>query len=389
MNSSSTYDVIVIGAGIQGAGVAQAAAANGWSTLVIEKHQKPACETSSKSSKLIHGGLRYLETAQVKLVYECLREQKFLLKAAPDIVEKKAFYIPVYQHSKRPRWKIAAGLFIYSMLKGDFLVRDLELSAQLDAQQFKYLNRDQLVGICKYYDAQTNDRILTERVCESAKRHGADFEFGQTVKAIKYHNNQYSVYLNNQSEVHAKSIVNAGGPWVNYIADLIEPVVPGIGVEWVQGVHIVVDRPAFGCCFYLESPQDHRAVFVLPWQGKTMVGTTERYYTGRPDKQVPHPDDVTYLLNVFNRYFPALMATQNDVLETFSGLRVLPKDMSSANERSRETSLLCSPGLPGYVGVYGGKLTAYRANAEKVINLIYPVLPQRISLVDTSTIPLT
>lgn len=164
------YDVVIIGAGIQGAGVAQAAALCGYKTLVIEKYNQAGMGTSSKSSKLIHGGLRYLESAQFRLVKESLNERRRLLNNAPDLVKLIPFYIPVYQHSSRPAWLIYLGLFIYSLFSHKSFAR----IRKKDWLTLDGLNTHHLKQVFKYYDAQTDDQLLTQRVIQSASKLGAD-----------------------------------------------------------------------------------------------------------------------------------------------------------------------------------------------------------------------
>lgn len=381
-------DVVVVGAGIQGAGVAQAAVAEGWSTLVLEKAEKPACGTSSKSSKLIHGGLRYLETMQFKLVRDCLKEKKRLCELAPDLVKPARFIIPVYSHFQRaPIW-IQLGLYLYKLLGWPSLNPVRGKCSKQSWGEHVSLEKDGLQAVFEYEDAQTDDASLTEAVLASAKSLGAAVRFDVQISAITKTASSgktiYALALNNGEQIFTRSIVNATGPWVNKFAQLFEDCrVPAMQVDLVQGAHIVLNRPALSCCYYVESPDDGRAMFVLPWKGKIMVGTTESHFEGEPEDCAATPEEVSYLLKAFNRYFPALHAEHADIVEQFAGLRVLPVADSSENKRSRDTVLVCSDSMPGYLAIYGGKLTAYRSSAEKVISRLARHLPKKAKIADT------
>lgn len=384
--AEAQFDLVVVGAGIQGAGVAQAAAAQGWSVLVIERRAQAGLETSSASSKLIHGGLRYLESGQLRLVYECLRERALLLRNAPDLVKIQPFYLPVYRHSsRRPAW-IGLGLMLYSLLGG---LKPHARHRRVPREQWSSLGikTDQLVAVYRYFDAQTDDRLLTQAVLSSAQSFGAEVNFDTQIETCELREAFY-LHLTNGTKVRARALVNAAGPWVNQLAELI-PGVPKAPLEWVQGTHIVLPVQIPGC-FYLEAPSDRRAVFALPWQGQTMVGTTETHLD-QPEAS-PLPEEVDYLLEVFNHYFPAKACTLSQVVSQFAGVRVLPEGAKegSVNRRSRETLVLTSRFQDSvYLAVYGGKLTSYRASAQKVMKQLSSVLGRPPRDGNTAKIPLT
>lgn len=363
-SSTEFYDVIVIGAGIQGAGIAQAAALQGWSVLVLEQFSGPAQGTSSKSSKLIHGGLRYLETAQFGLVKECLQEKEILQKIAPSLVRPATFVIPVYKSSKRSSFWIGLGLWLYSLLGGS---APKKISSRLWANN-PHLKTDKLKAMYSYEDAQTDDAALTAAVLESAKEEEAEIRYNTEVTMIEKTPEGFVVHTNHGNAAGA-SVVNAAGPWINTIAGRCTFGAPMIDIDLIQGAHIVIDVPAFSDCYYFESPDDGRAVFVLPWKGKVMVGTTETQYSGDPKDCVATPEEQAYLKRAFDFYFPALSAAK--VIECFTGLRVLPQAEGSATKRARDTRIVFDdnvPAMKGYYAVYGGKLTGYRATAEKVVS---------------------
>ncbi|WP_045857648.1 glycerol-3-phosphate dehydrogenase/oxidase [Teredinibacter purpureus] len=381
-------DVLVIGAGIQGAGVAQAAAAQGWSTCVIEKNASAGEETSSKSSKLIHGGLRYLETYQFSLVRKCLREKKRLCHIAPSLVKPARFIIPVYNNSQRsPLW-VRIGLWLYALLgwpdnpvRGRLSRREWSAHAELNQQ-----------GLCvlfEYDDAQTDDKALTEAVLNSAEKLGANVLFNGDVERVSYSATQgYITQLRDGRRIVSQAFVNATGPWVNEFVQCMVPQPPVMAIDLVQGTHLVVNRPAMACCYYMESPDDGRALFVLPWKGKTLIGTTELMVREPSTKCEASADDVRYLIRAYNYFFPRHRIGSNDVIECFTGMRVLPRSSANENKRSRENALLTTASLPGYLAICGGKLTSYRMSAESVIAKLKPYLPVTQPIADTRVLKL-
>ena len=381
------YDIVVIGAGIQGAGVAQAATAAGYSVLVLEQFSEPALGTSSRSSKLIHGGLRYLETGQFSLVRECLHERKTLLKTAPNLVELKLFHIPVYDHTSRSAWKIGIGLAIYSLFsrKRFYRVKRSEWD-QLDG-----LNTQGLKSVYSYYDAQTDDAKLTTAVLESARQLQAKVCFNSEFIAAKVNDDSCEISYRNaegEQQVSSHALVNATGPWIANTAKSIFPMGELPRVDLVQGTHIEIPGLAQRGLYYLETLDDKRAVFVMPWKGHLLVGTTETNYSGKPENVVPLEQEIEYLLSVYNHSFNATLA-RKDVINAFAGLRVLPQGTGTAFSRPRDTLIVGNTeNKPRAVSLYGGKLTAHRATAEDVIKKLAPVLPKRKKVEDTKTLKL-
>lgn len=378
------WDIVVCGAGIQGAGVAQAAAAEGWSALLLEKAGSPAQGTSCKSSKLIHGGLRYLETLQIKLVRECLEEKALLCTLAPSLVKPARFIVPVYQEWRRGPFWIHLGLRLYGLLGWPGLNPVRGKYPQSAWSEHAMLKTEGLQAIFEYQDAQTDDAALTEAVVGSAISLGAQAEYGVEIASVTRSEGHFVVALKNGRQIFSRTLVNATGPWVAEFSKLFGNVkVPELAVELVQGSHIVLDRPALECCYYLESPDDGRAMFVLPWKGQIMVGTTELLYRGKPEDCYATEAEIEYMLRAFNFYFPDYSSTRKDISQAFAGLRVLPHSDTPENKRSRDTLFVDSAGLPGYLGIYGGKLTAYRMSAEKIVRKLRHFIPQRNKIADT------
>ncbi len=384
------YDVIVVGAGIHGAGAAQAAAAAGYSVLVLEQYDEPAQGTSSKSSKLIHGGLRYLETGEFHLVNECLKERANLLRNAPHLVKLVPFHIPVYKETTRRPWKIMVGLSIYSLFSRKWFKRVPHAQwGQLDG-----LNTTDLDAVFSYYDAQTDDARLTRSVLASAKALGAQVRLGAALESAclveegcKVVFQQSGVDLAGSKEVSARILINAAGPWVNDVLEHIEAKPEQMPIELVQGTHIVVPGKV-SHPYYLESPHDRRAVFVTPWKNQVLVGTTENDYQGDPANVSPLDSEINYLLEIYNHYFKRYLKPA-DVIDAFAGLRVLPGGSGEIFRKSRDTYFGKDRAkCPRVITIYGGKLTSYRATSEKLIGKLKKFLPKRKRLADTRLLEL-
>jgi len=382
------YDVVVIGAGIHGAGVAQAAACRGYSVLVLEK-TAIAAGTSSRSSKLIHGGLRYLEGHDYGLVRESLRERAILLRIAPELVRLQPFSIPVYTDTSRRPLTLRAGLLLYALLGGLDRASRFRKLPQREWEHLDGLKTRGLQCVFQYHDAQTDDVALTRAVMQSATELGAELccpaEFRNA--RIDPHGCEI-VYRSGDSEQHCSAtvVVNAGGPWVGSVAERFTPEPPRVAADMVQGAHLVMQDGLSQGCYYLEAPQDRRAIFLLPWGRHSLLGTTERIYHGDPAAVAVLPEEEDYLLSVLRHYFPQ---QSQQVLSRFAGLRVLPTSTGSAFRRSRETRLVTdNDQQPRLVSIYGGKLTGYRATAQKVMHKLESSLPQRRVIADTARLSL-
>ena len=385
-------DVVVVGGGIHGVGVAQAAAAAGHSVLLLEKTSL-AAGTSSRSSKLIHGGLRYLESGQFHLVRESLRERRILLAIAPELVQLKPFILPLYRETRRRPWQLRVGLSIYALLGGlgpetRFGAVPKSAWTQLDGLQTRGLRT-----VLRYFDAQTDDAALTRAVMRSAQTLGADVLAPAEFFAAELREDSVIVrYTHNgaPAECGTRVLVNAAGPWVKRVMERIAPRVPSPTIELVQGTHIVVrDTPTQGI-YYVESPRDGRAIFVMPWRGNMLVGTTESRFRGDPETVHPLMAEKHYLVGVLRHYFPRHAHLQvREIIDSFAGIRVLPAGAGHAFHRSRETLLISDRAHhPRVLGIYGGKLTGYRATAEHVMERIHGSLPEKRARADTRTLRL-
>ena len=383
------YDSVVLGAGIQGAGVAQAAAAAGYSVLIVEQ-TAPAAGTSSKSSKLIHGGLRYLESAQFGLVHESLRERALLLQLAPELVKLQPLHIPVYEDSSRSALTIRAGLSLYSLLAGLNKNSRFAKVARKEWDGLEGLRQENLKAVYRYQEAQTNDAGLTRSVLQSAILLGADVMMPATFVGAERNGQNCKVEIEKDGKRQTFScrvLVNCAGPWVNQVLAKIHPALPEQQVELVQGSHLLLP-PLLNQRFYVEAPQDKRAVFVLPWEGKLMVGTTEKIHRGAPEESACSAEEKEYLLSTLAHYFPDLPIPAE--VDTFAGLRVLPKSDKTAFSRPREVMFAVDDeARPRVLSVMGGKLTTYRATAEAAMARLAPSLPTKERRADTAQLRLT
>ena len=399
------YDAVIIGGGIQGAGCAQALAASGFSALLIEK-STIGIGTSSRSSKLIHGGLRYLETYQFSLVKKSIAERSTLQNIAPSLVESRKFYLPVYKKQRLKRWQLAIGLFLYSALGGFKSQARFTRVPKSEWPQLgnpkQAIKQQDLVDVFQYWDGQTDDLLLTQAVIRSAVSLGCDVIEDTTFKQASLNSQQQvcieATHQQQSFNVSCNIIINAAGPWIDRIQNAIDFAPQGPAIDLVQGSHIEFDTPLGEGIFYVESPDDQRAVFIMPWQGGTLVGTTEKHFQGEPANCQAGSDEIDYLKKTLFHYFPDY---QGQFIKAWAGLRVLPKstttDRQSAiqsltrpfSTQARDTILFQdNPKKPRAISLYGGKLTAYRVTAQHVAELAEKTLGPASIKADTANIPL-
>ena len=376
-------DVVVVGGGIHGAGVAQAAAADGYRVRLLEQASL-AAGTSGRSSKLIHGGLRYLETASISLVRESLRERELLLRIAPTLVERRQFFIPVFPNTRRRPWQLRIGLSAYALLAGLRGSTKFRSVPRSEWDQLDGLSTQGLQHVFQYWDAQTDDAALTRAVMTSAESLGAEAVCPAEFVRTQIDEAGCTVVYRSagvEHEVRTLALVNAAGPWAHGVLDRISPRPQAPSVQLVQGSHLELPGRVEHGCYYVESPSDGRAVFVMPWRDHTLLGTTERAFTGDPADVRPHEEEVAYLLEILGHYFPE---RSNEVLDSWAGLRVLPVSSESAFKTSRETLLPTDDAQkPRVLSILGGKLTGYRATAQRVMGVLRRTLPQREKQADT------
>ena len=380
-NNSEGYDVVIIGGGIAGAGAVQASAAAGYKVLLLEK-EAYGSQTSAHSSKLIHGGLRYLEGAQFGLVRESLMQRRALLRLAPKLVKPIPFYIPVYKNSRRGVLILRAGLTLYTMLAGFEKLSRFNQLPKSNWPELKGLKQENLKAVFKYWDAQTDDQQLTEAVIRCAQSLGASTLCPASfVSAIKIENGyQISYDLDGETQsCYSKCIINATGPWVNLVANTITPKFIAPRIDWIKGSHIILKQPSPKHVYYLESKLDQRVILVMPWYGKTMIGTTEIAVTDINAEATVTEQEIDYLLTTYKEYFPE---SDVEIESQFSGIRVLPANKKTSFKRSRESKLWSPEDHPNLRIIYGGKLTTFRSRSIEIVDWIQNRIGKRKPLAD-------
>ncbi|MGS0676390.1 glycerol-3-phosphate dehydrogenase/oxidase [Shewanella sp. 125m-1] len=383
----ATVDLIIIGGGINGAGIAQCAAAAGYSVLLLER-DTIAAQTSANSSKLIHGGLRYLESGQLPLVRKSLAERKALLQLAPSLVNPIPFYIPVYDTSRRSSWAIRAGLSLYAMLSDFDALGQFKSIPSVHWSKIKGLKLNGLKAVYQYWDAQTDDKLLTQAVVKNARSLGAHVIEHAKCTHIEHLQSHCIVRYQAdgaEQEVEALAVVNAAGPWVNHVLDNVVPPIAAEPIEWVQGSHLLLDIPANDGILYLESCFDKRVIFVMPWNGKTLIGTTEVVLDKLNGKPQITAEEEAYLLGIYQHYFAQfgdVEALKTRVIDSFCGIRVLPKQAGNSFDRPRDTLQKSQLSHPKLLSLYGGKLTTYRTTATEVLEWVEDSIGKRQPLAD-------
>lgn len=372
LSSLLTYDVIIIGAGINGAGIARDAAMRGLKVLLLEKGEI-AGGTSSASTRLIHGGLRYLEHFEFRLVRESLREREILLRIAPHLVRPLPIAIPIYKHSKRGRATIRAGMIVYDLLStGKSLPRHRMLSRSETLKESPGLNPEGLLGSALYFDAQVEfpERLVCANVM-SAKECGAEvITHAPVTQLVAENGNVTGVEFSVDGETRsafAGVVINAAGPWVDLVLERAPVESPRL-IGGTKGSHIVVP-PFPGASsngIYLEARSDSRPFFIIPWNGKYLIGTTDVRVEGDPDQVRTESWEIDYLISETNFAFPGAQLTRDQILFTYVGVRPLPWTSNTRRHFIRE-----HPAIKNLLSIVGGKLTTYRSLAEECVNLVF------------------
>ncbi|WP_448212818.1 glycerol-3-phosphate dehydrogenase [Colwellia sp. MEBiC06753] len=399
-DNSQHYDLVIIGGGVNGAGVAADAASRGLRVLLCEQNDL-ASATSSKSSKLIHGGLRYLEHFQFSLVKKALTEREVLLKNAPHIIQPLRFVLP-HQPHLRPACLIRLGLFLYDHLA--------KRSALPDSQAINFNSESPLKpkftqGFI-YADAWVDDARLVVLNALTAKQNGADIlnycrcthveqcapvekstpeeksTPAEQTNHVDQSNGHWRITLTPQTGedfyVTCDALVNAAGPWVSSLFDLIDNYQSPRQIRLVKGSHIVVPKVHESDDAYILQNPDRRIVFVLPFEQEfSLIGTTDVEYTGSPSDATISVQEVDYLINVSNQYFKRQL-TRNDIIHTFAGVRpLLDDEAEQAQNVSRDYTIEQNwhhNRLP-LISAFGGKITTYRKLAETVVDALAPRFP--------------
>jgi len=359
------FDLAVIGGGINGAGIARDAAMRGLSVLLVEQDDFGA-GTSSWSSRLIHGGLRYLEYGEIPLVFESLNERRRLLSIAPHLVRPLRLLIPIYRGGRRPAWQVRLGLLAYDLLSfRQSLPGHKFLHADAVAERAPGLLREGLTGAASYFDAQVTfaERLVLENVLAAAAS-GADVRNYHALQSLVsqgrggFRLTCRDLVATRDYEVRARAVVNAAGPWVDRVLARSDEAAPRL-IGGTKGSHVTVDpfpgAPRDAC--YVEAPEDGRPVFIIPWNGQYRVGTTDIRFEGDPASARASPAEVDYLLATVNDVFPDAALAHADINYAYAGVRPLPYVEKGPESAITRRHILHEHEDGRFVSVVGGKLT--------------------------------
>lgn len=368
------FDVVVVGGGITGAAAARDAARRGYRTALVEARDFGE-GTSSRSSRLIHGGLRYLEQLELDLVFEASQERRTLLRIAPHLVRPLEFLFPLFEEGRVGKRKLDAGMWLYDALA---LFRNIERHQMLDTEEVlerePSLREEGLLGGARYYDAQVDDARLVLTTVRGAAEAGAAVANRVEMTGVARRMGAVAgVRVREEGgeswTVDARCVLLAAGPWTEEALDRA-------GAGWgrslrpTRGTHIHLrrDRLDHRRALIFESPLDQRIMFVLPWGDLTMVGTTDEDFDGRPEDVRPTARDVAYLIGSVNRLFPRATLDPGDVLAAWAGLRPLVAEEGAEEEDEVSRDFTIAAPEEGLLAIAGGKLTSHRHMAEELVN---------------------
>jgi glycerol-3-phosphate dehydrogenase len=380
------FDLIVVGGGINGSGIARDAALRGLSVLLLDKSDI-AAGTTSWSSRLIHGGLRYLEHGEIPLVHESLQERERLLRIASHLVFPLPLTLPVYGYHKRGLWTIRAGMIAYDALSWSKSLPRHRMYGRAGALAHEPgLNPHDLRGAARYYDAQVvfPERISVENMLDAAA-HGAVVRNGARVDDLILEAGRVrGVRITDERTgerltARGSTVVNVAGPWVDRVlreAGIETRDNPLLGVT--KGTHIIVE-PFPGApsdALYIEARTDARPYFIIPWNNLYLIGTTDDRYAGDPDRVVPTEGEIAYLLQETNHAIPAAMLGRDDVCYAYAGLRPLPHQKGGSESAITRRHIIHdhAPHIYGLLSILGGKLTTYRNLSEQTVDRVGQLL---------------
>ena len=369
------FDILIIGGGINGAGIARDASGRNLKVCLVEKNTVGSA-TSSWSTKLIHGGLRYLENYEFRLVRESLKEREIIKKIAKDIIKPIPFIIP-HIPTQRPKWLIQIGLFLYDKLGGKTSLpksKKINISSAIP----NILKNKYNTGF-EYYDLQVDDKKLVQLNIDDAKKNGAIIFENKTVTDVLRNKDFWSIKLNDNTIIQSKILINASGPWINEVLKKTIKINSKKVIRLVKGSHIITKKLyEHNKAFTLQNP-DKRIVFVIPYKKNySLIGTTE-IEVETPDNPKIDKDEIDYLINTVNNFFIKQISS-DDIIDTFSGIRPLIEDFKEASKVTRDYvfDLNTSHNNAPLLNIYGGKLTTYRKLSENVIESLKPFLPSNL-----------
>jgi glycerol-3-phosphate dehydrogenase len=383
-------DVLIVGGGIVGSGVARDAAMRGLRVGLVDRFDF-AFGTSSRSSRLLHGGLRYLAQGRIGLVREASIEKVILHRIAPHLAAPLPFIFPTRRGTDWAHWKLRVGVKLYDLLCSG---RNLGKSSSLDSNEtlaaLPMLNPTDLTGAVRYFDGQTNDARLVLDTLRSAAANGAILVNYAAMQQSKREGDLWKAQITDSmtgesAEVSARCIVNAAGAWADRFPE------SRTKLRLTKGVHLVIDRSRLPIPDAVVMTQGNRILFAIPWGDRVILGTTDTDYTGNPDSPTCDPEDVRYILQVTNDNFPAAKIEMADIISTWVGLRPLI-DSGGGSNTGRPSDIsrkhLIQMTDPGWFDVAGGKLTTYRHMAEETLDQIVKFLKINAKPCRTADVPL-
>ena len=358
------FDILVIGGGINGAGIARDASGRNLKVCLVEKNTVGSA-TSSWSTKLIHGGLRYLENYEFRLVRESLKEREVINTIASDITTPLPFIIP-HQKSLRPKWLIKLGLFLYDNLGGKMTIPK---SSTINVKkEIPNILKDRFNTGFQYYDLQVDDKKLVELNAQDAKKKGATIIENRQVIEAKRNKNIWEIILDDNTVLKTKILINAAGPWINDVLKNIIKLDSKKSIRLVKGSHIITKSLYKQKKAFTLQNEDNRIIFVIPYKDEySLIGTTETEVFS-PENPKIDESEIDYLLNSVNKYF-IKQISRNDVVSSYSGIRPLIEDFKEASKVTRDYifDLNEDDSQAPLLNIYGGKLTTYRKLAENVL----------------------
>ncbi len=397
--SEKPFDLLVIGGGIVGSGIARDAAMRGLRTALVEQYDF-AFGTSSRSSRLLHGGLRYLAQGRVGLVHEASVEKKIIHHIAPHLAAPLAFVFPTYSNNRDWKlWQLKIGVKIYDLLcGGKNLGNSTWLSKSATLNYVPGLNAKKLSGAVRYYDGFTNDARLVLDTLRSAEKHGATLLNHTRFQNAKFVDGLWQCEVSDRTSmpasepflsgetgngfvISARAVVNASGPWAEKIPH------SAVKLRATKGIHLVVEREKIPVPDALVMTEGKRSLFAIPWGERTILGTTDTDYNGSVDDVRAERSDIQYVLQIANQFFPQAKLVEQDVISTWAGVRPLiadPNGKPSDISRSHEIRMP----EPFWWDVAGGKLTTYRLMAEQAVDQITKKIGEKFSECRTAQEPL-
>lgn len=372
--SDSPLDLLIIGGGIVGAGIARDAAMRGLKTGLVEQHDF-AFGTSSRSSRLLHGGLRYLAQGRVGLVREASIEKKIIHQIAPHLADPLPFIFPTYRGNKNwVLWQLKIGVKIYDLLCGGRnLGKSTWLSPQTVGARVPALTQQNLNGAVRYYDGFTNDARLVLDTLRSAERHQAvlvNYARFENATQKEFWECDITDQLTGQPyKIRARTVVNATGPWADGLPH------SAVKLRVTKGIHLVVEHSRVPVPATVVMTEGKRILFAIPWGDRTILGTTDTDYTGPAENVRVDAEDIHYVLRITNQFFPRAKLSDTDVISSWAGLRPLLADPSGKPSDISRSHEIRTP-KAGWWDVAGGKLTTYRLMAEQTVDQLVNWLSQ-------------